>query len=671
MFFRKTFSKKSKTPVLQLVENVRTDKGPRQRIVVSLGTQFNIPKEIRRDVAQLVAERLLGQKNLFQDDPQIMFFVDKIVKKIQLEGKWNSKREQVIRFQELKKDTAEIFIDDVDHGYGRELGPVLIGNHFWNSLSFPSILKDCGFNNRQIQSAEISILNRLIAHDSEHSILSWLKTVALEDIINLDMNLYNHRFADDRFYRISDKLLEHKNYIENSLYKSEQTLFNLDNQIFLYDLTNTYFEGVCLRNPKALYGGNQKEKRNDCPQIVVALILDCEGFIRRHHVFDGKMKDSKSLENILENIKEDFEDKHLPTIIIDRGVLSENNIKIINSYKKLKYIVACRPNEEIQFIDDFQNGEFETISGRKKKKDVEIIQKDTGEEVFLLCKSEGRKLKETAIRNKVEKKWEKELENLSIQIQKGRENHPISIERRIGRLKERYSTVAKYYIVHYTHREFSYTIKNEKKISKDLKKSLDNLKQKADKNKVSYPAIKKKLKERKEKYPKNFVNIEIHLKEPMLTWKTIDEKENKERSMDGNYLLKTNRRDLSSDEIWKTYMMLTKLENAFRDLKSHLGLRPIYHQKEDRVDGHIFISILAYHLLHSIEYTLKLQGINSRWSTIKRIVSSHKYATIQLPTTDGPVINLRKAGVPEGIHETIYKKLGVKYKNLPKRKIIA
>ncbi len=157
----------------------------------------------------------------------------------------------------------------------------------------------------------------------------------------------------------------------------------------------------------------------------------------------------------------------------------------------------------------------------------------------------------------------------------------------------------------------------------------------------------------------------------MLTWNTIDELENKERTMDGNYLLKTNRLDLDQHEIWNLYMMLTRVENAFRDLKSHLGLRPNFHQLENRVDGHIFISILAYHLLHSIEYTLRQKGDHSRWATIKRLVSTHRYTTTQLPTVQGPVINIRKPGMPEGIHMDIYQKLNVDYKNLKVTKTIA
>ena len=141
--------------------------------------------------------------------------------------------------------------------------------------------------------------------------------------------------------------------------------------------------------------------------------------------------------------------------------------------------------------------------------------------------------------------------------------------------------------------------------------------------------------------------------------------------MDGNYLLKTNRKDLTEDEIWSMYVMLTRIENNFRDLKSYLGLRPNYHQIEKRVNGHIFISILAYHLLHSIEFTLRQAGDCSRWVTIKRLVSTHNYSTIQLPTTNGTVINVRKPGMPEGVQIEIYRKLGVDFENMPVRQNLA
>jgi transposase len=669
MFFREAISKNSKSPVLQLVENIRTEKGPRQRLIVSLGTYLKIPKEKRREVARIVKERLFGQQSLFEYDSQLIAYADKIVKKIQTEGKWDSVREQVCKFKKATKDksTAEIFIDDVQHGYDRELGPILIGHCFWERLNFSTILSDCGFNKRQIKTAQISLLNRLIAQDSEHSIISWLQTVAIEEIVGLDVS----RYGDDRFYRISDKLLRNRDYIEENLYQREKDLFSLEDSIFLYDLTNTYFEGVCAKNPKAQYNGNQKEKRTDCPQVVVALVLDGDGFIRRHRIFNGKMTDVKSLDKILIALEDDFKDKPMPTIIFDRGMVSDDNLKLLNKYDNLKYILMCRPNEDQFLHQDFHNQQFSLLEGRDRKPKVEIFLKEVDDAVYLLCKSEGRKAKETAMRNKAEERLEAELTNLSNQIQKGRENNPVNIEQRIGKFKERHSKVARYYEIKYQHREFSYMVPGDIGIAKRFSNSLKKLKDKADKNEISFPALTKKLTEFNQKYTSDYLKINIHLKKPTLTWAIIDEIQDKGKKLDGNYLLKTNRKGLKQAEIWNLYVMLTRIENAFRDLKSYLGLRPNYHQKEQRVDGHIFISILAYHLLHSIEHTLRQKGDHSRWATIRRLVSTHNYSTIQLPTTKGTVINVRKPGIPEAVHTDVYNKLGIDYKNLPIKKNLA
>ena len=656
MFFRETYSKNSKSPVFQLVENIRTDKGPRQRLVVSLGTNFKIHKKDRKPVAKMVQNCLRGQQtSLFGDDPIHVAYTDKIIKKIQTEGKWESKREQVQAFKRglWKSDnahlTAEVFINDVTHGFSRELGPVLIGHTYWERLNFPGILQECGLNPRQIKTAEISVLNRLIVQDSENAILSWIPTVALEEILRIDLT----QIGDDRFYRISDALLKHHSTIEEGLYQNEKELFSLEDSIFLYDLTNTYFEGMCAGIPKAEFSSNQKEKRTDCRQIVIAMMLDGDSFLRGHRVFNGKMTDTKSLEKILNELQFEFKDLKMPTIIFDRGVVSKDNLNLLGRYENLKYIIMCRPGEETVFEKDFKESEFSYVKDTKSK--VEVSLKSTDDMTYLLCKSESRSAKETAMRNNREQKLEVELKKIAKNINSARKNGYVEIERRIGRLKERYSAVTKYYDINYSTWNFSYTVGKE--APERLIKSLKGLKLKAENNEITFNALRKKLNSIIEKYTSEVVQIQ--LTKPELIWSAIDEKQEYERTMDGNYLLKTNRTDLKGDEIWKLYTMLTRIEDAFRDLKSYLGLRPDYHLTEDRVEGHIFISILAYHLLHSIEYTLRAKGDRSRWCTVKRLVTTHTYSTIQLPTTNGTVINVRKPGIPEGIHLELYKKLEV------------
>lgn len=666
MFFRETHSKNSKKPTLQLVQNRRTKKGSRQRIVASLGTKMHIPKNLRAAVARLVEERLKGQLSLFDNDSPALKYADRIVKKIQTDGKWRSERIQVKNFKE-DKDTVEVFIDDVEHGQDRILGPLLVGHHFWNRLDFPNILANCNFTESQIATAELSVLNRLIEQGSELSIPQWIKTIAAEEIIINNAE----DFAKERFYKISDKLLKNKEQLEKDLYKREKYLFNLEDCIFLYDLTNTYFEGLCAQNPKAQFNKNQKEKRTDCRQIVVALSIDSEGFIRKHQVFEGKMSDSKSLIKILDLLRTHFKGKHMPTIIFDRGMVSKDNINLIESEPYcLKYIVASRSGEEKEFISEFQKSTFKTITEESEKNKVEIFLKKKDSITYLLCKSQGRYEKESAMRNNKEKKLEDELNSLKSLIEKGKRKDPKDIERMIGRKKEKYSTVAKYYKITFDAQYFDFVIPEGVVIPKRLVNSLNSLKTKINTYKINYLKAKVNLEKLGKKY-NNFSKIQIQIKEPNLSWNVVDELEAKARVLDGNYLLKTNRDDLSDTTIWNMYMMLTRVENAFRNLKSHLGLRPNRHHKEGRVDGHVNISILAYHLLHAIEFTICKKGENCTWPTIKRIINNHTYSTIILPTSKGSVINLRKAGIPENIHQEIYKKLGVNYTNLPVTKILA
>jgi transposase len=688
MFFREAHSKTSKNPILQLLQNYRTPKGPRHRIVVSLGTKVDIPKDLRPTVARQVEDRLKGhgQTHLFDDDPRISGYVDRIVKKIQTDGKWRSERKQVKDFTEDKdkdkdKESAEVFIDKVEHGQDRILGPLLVGDHFWHELNFPALLAECGFNGSQIATAELSVLHRLIEPGSELSIPSWIKTVAAEEIITKNAE----SFTEDRFYHISDKLVKNKDNIEAKLYQREKSLFNLEDCIVLYDLTNTYFEGICARNPKAQFNGNQKEKRTDCRQVVVALTLDGEGFIRRHRVFEGKMSDAKSLVKILDALKSDFQaksdfqgkgdfqGKQMPTIIFDRGVVSEDNIKLVESETYgLKYIVACRSGEEQNFLSDFQNGAFNPLINEENgKTKVEIFLKKDGDISYLLCKSEGRYAKENAMRTRREKKLEEELTSLKESIKTGKHKNPVDIERMIGRKKEKYCSVAKYYDITFEPQHFDFSLPDGEVFPKRLINSLNKLKIKVNTYEMSYVKMKSRLEKLENTYQDHFPKINTQIKEPHLLWNPIDELEASARALDGNYLLKTNRDDLSEEKIWNMYMMLTGVENAFRNLKSNLGLRPNRHHREDRVDGHIFITILAYHLLHAIEFTLSRKDDHTYWPTVKRVLINHTYSTIVLPTVEGPVINLRKAGMPEDIHQKIYAKLGVDYASLPVAKTIA
>ncbi len=467
MFFREKMSPRSINPVLQLVENMHIDGKRKQKIIISLGTTTSINKEIRKNVAFAIKQKLLGQTSLWIDD-QVKLIADNIVKKIQTEGKWDASRAQVMKHKSEDKETAEVFIEQVGHGFTRELGPLLIGHNFWKRLSIDEILSDCGFSGVAIKVAEISILNRLIAGDSENAIPSWIKVTAVSDIIDKAAE----SFSKDRFYRVSDKLLENQEFIEKRLYERNCSVFNLSNAVYLYDLTNSYFEGACEQNPKAEYNKNQKEKRTDCPQIVVALVLDREGFVRRHFTYNGKMSDSKSLEKIITALKNDFDLSAMPTIIMDRGVACDENIALLES-EQLKYIVASRSGEEKEMLEDFEIQEDFWTLKKDKTNEVKIKLKKKEGISYLLCKSSGRKKKETAMRNRIEENLIDALEGMKKLIAGGKRNSPEIVNQSIGRIKERFPKVAQYYEIQYTPFRFEYKVEKGIVLPKRLQNSLE------------------------------------------------------------------------------------------------------------------------------------------------------------------------------------------------------
>ena len=662
MFFREKKSRKSKNATLQLVENYRDGDKVKQRIVISLGIGFKIANSHRQLVAAAIEQKLSQQTQLFSsNDAAVMQLAERIAKMIQTKGDRRIDNKSNHKNQ-AGDHVAEVYIDKVEHGNSRMLGPLLIGHTFWKRLGFNEILAQCGFNGIETNLAQLSVLSRLINQNSEHAIPSWLKTVAAEELIDA----WAENYSENRFYNISDLLLKNKDFIEEQLYEREKSLFNLTNTIFLYDLTNTYFEGLCNSNPKAKFCNNQKEKRTDCRQIVIALFLDRDGFIRRHRIFDGKMSDAKSLRHILKELKHDFPADAIPTIIMDRGVVSDENMKLIKS-AGFHYIATSRPNEEQDFIEDFKTADFKIINNSQDNQ-VEICLKKQNNASYLLCKSELKQAKEQSMRNQREQRLDSDLENLGKSITTGKRIDPLAIERSIGRLKEKHSAVAKYYCIEFKPFSFKYQLCEAEALPKRLLKSLEKLQHKAEQYKISHVTLQSKLEALSQKYRDEYHKIIIDIQQPYFSGKPIDEKRAESEDLDGNYLIKTDRTDLADAEIWKLYTMLTLVENAFRNLKTDLKLRPNFHQKEHRVDGHVFITILAYHLLHSIEHTLRENDCTSSWATVKRVVSSHVYTSITLPTTSGSVIHLRKPGTPELIHEDIYKKLKVNWEQLPSTK---
>ena len=606
MYFRE--KKTSKNPVLQLVECVRGSAGKvSQRIVVSLGG-CRVPDEYRKAVAIEVTHRMAGYERLIPvDDPVLSDWIDNVLRRIEEAGKLPG-----ASFREIKPDgkdlLEEICVDKIDHEDGVQLGPSLVLSKAWNSLGLDELLKRKQFSPEQVATAKVSVFNRLIESCSENELVNWVRTTALDELLGIQTGAW----GEDRFYRISDKLIGIKSSLETHLRNKEYELFNLDRTILLYDLTNSYFEGSAENNELAKRSAASKEKRTDCPLMSVGVVLDASGFVITHKVFAGNTNDCPTLLTAVEGLKKIAGGNSKPVVVVDGGMASEKNLKALID-KGYDYVVNGKRQQRIEFAADFINKkEFRRVEGRNESKStrpVFVRKIKSGDETVVLCRSDGRRDKEDAIQDKAERNLVDELEKLEARILRDDSRLKLKdgsamVNRAIGRLISRTTRASKLYEIEYKH------------LSREL------------------------------------------------TWMRREEEWNEKRQLHGCYHLRCSI-DMPDQDLWKLYITLTRVEDAFRHMKSDLGLRPFHHQTAERCKAHIFITILAYHLLRWVEYRLDMSGYHCTWRTVRRRLQTHCYTTIIVPTTSERVHHTRKAGRPNEVQKMIYSLLGIDCKGLP------
>ena len=570
-----------------LVESVQTPKGPRQRAICSLGSLAPAPREQWLALAHKLQSALQGQPPL--ETAQI----DTLVQTRR------RRQERRAKLSVHSSSLIEVDADRVDMEQAREAGPVHVGHQTWRQLGLDTILSQAGLSKQACVVSEAMVLNRLIFPLSEHAMTDWIRRTAMGDILGVDFSHLN----ENALYRNLDRLHPNREQIERELAEREKSLFNLDDTVYLYDLTSTYFEGLAERNPQAKRGYS-RDKRPDCKQV--GLVLDRDGFPKAHEVFDGNVQDRATVDEMLTVLERRTGKKPGSTVIVDRGMAYEENLKQIRG-RGHHYIVAGRQPERNQWLEELEREEdWEEIvrlpSPRnpfQEKSRVEVKRRQKGDEVYILCRSEGRRDKDRAIREAHEQKLMGDLVRLNKRIERGRLKKAEKVHQAIGRLKERYARVARYY-------------------------------------RMEYDADQK-----------------------VLSWNEDADKKAVAEKLDGSYVLKTDRQDLTADEIWRTYILLTRVEDAFRDMKTPLMERPIFHHLKNRTQTHIFLCVLAYHLLVAIEKRFLDQGIHTSWWSIRQQLSTHQVVTVVLPTTDGRVLKIRKGTVPEPIHREIYTTLKI------------
>lgn len=611
MFIREKTTKNGQ--LLQLVRSVRTSDGHIcQKIVVSLGGIL-IPGHLRREVAAAVENRLTCKQTqeLFPLPLDVAGYVDEIMQRIKTPAPKPSRGASFSpgAVSPLSCDPVidGVLINQVSHSQDTMLGPLLPLEAAWNALGLEGFLQRQGFSQSQINAAKVCIYNRLVDPASENGLSDWVATTSLSDLLCDRFDITGR----DRYYRAGDKLLDCKEKLEKHLATRETAEFSLSRSILLYDLTNSYFEGQAESNSLAARSKNSKENRTDCPLVALGMVLDADGFPLCHKVFPGNMHDCKTIGSIVTELRKLSGIQKTPTVVVDGGIASDENLNYLLA-RGYDYIVSGKRQSRGDFYDDFLAIEnFHEIAGRDPKRTVFVRQLTQGSEQIVLCRSEARKLKEDAMVSKAEMKFLEEVEKLRQRIERADprlklEKGDADINRVIGRICASHTRASKFYDIRYSGKE-----------------------------------------DRK------------------LTWQRKDKEYEAAMELNGCYFLRTNRIDLMDDELWRIYMSLSRIEAGWRDMKSDLGLRPFYHQTDERCEAHILITVLAFHLQRWVEQKMAMAGYAVTFRSMRRLLQTHCYSTISLPTKDGKVHTLRKPGIPEEKQAAVYQALGIDLAALP------
>jgi transposase len=572
-----------------LVETVRTADGPRQRTLCYLG-ELN-------SSAQARWLKTIEVFNEHGEAQQLKLFPS------QVEPPANDPQ------------VARVLLNKIGLERMRQFGSCWLGLQLWKRLEldhfFEEAVDEQAADVPWSRVAAVLAINRLCAPGSELAIEErWYPSTALDDLLGIEEGKIN----DTRLYRCLDRILPHKTKLERHLKQRYGELFGAEFDVLLYDLTSTYVEGAAEKNPM-MRRGYSRDHRPDCEQMVIALIVNSEGFPFSYETFDGNRADVSTMETILRMVERKY-GKARRIWVVDRGIVSEANLQAIRR-RGGQYLVGTPRSQMKQLEQELLKADWAQVRPDVEVKKVSIPH---GEEIYILCRTAGRQEKEKAIRKRFSARMEEALKRLAKTIETGRLKDRNKMERRLGRIQASHPQVNGLYEL-------------------TLRDTRDG------------------------------VRLQWSIKEERQLWHGLRE---------GAYMLRTNLQAGTAAELWSQYMQLTEAEASFRALKSELSIRPLFHQLEPRVKAHVMVAFLGYALWVTLKHLLKRRAaivprpsvsgvINAQPLSAGKalsLLSTLQSADIVLPTTDGREIRLRRITEPTAEQEALLQQLGL---TLPER----
>jgi transposase len=505
---------------------------------------------------------------------------------------------------------ARVLVNRVRLERTRQFGACFLGWEMWKRLALDGFFEEAVDGDAAdvpwSRVAALLAIHRLCAPGSELALEErWYPSTALDDLLEIEEGKIN----DTRLYRCLDRILPYQTKLERHLKERYGELFGAEFDVLLYDLTSSYVEGAAEKNPM-MRRGYSRDHRPDCAQMVIALIVNSEGFPFSYETLDGNRADVSTMETMLRMVERKY-GKARRIWVFDRGIVSEEHLQAIGK-RGGQYLVGTPRSQMKQFAAELLKDDWTRVRPAVEVKQVAVPQ---GEETYLLCRTDGRKEKEKAIRKRFSTRMELALQRLQKTIATGRLKDRHKMERRLGKIQARHSQVNDLFAV-------------------ALRDTPEG------------------------------VRLFWEIQKERQTWRDLRE---------GAYMLRTNLQAESAQELWSQYMQLTEAEASFRALKSELSIRPLFHQKEPRVKAHVMVAFLGYALWVTLKHLLQRRpaivpqpsasGVNNAqpMSPLKALalLSTLQSADIVLPTTDGRESRLRRITEPSLEQKSLLHQLGI------------
>jgi len=492
---------------------------------------------------------------------------------------------------------------------GRRFGDVWLALKLWQALRLDDLLAQLIPEGDEHVPwpvmATILVVSRLCAPSSDLSIAeNWFRKTALGDLLGVPEDKIN----DDRLYRTHDVLRPLKEALERHLKERFGTLFGLEYDLLLYDVTSTYFEGLTA-DAELAKRGYSRDHRSDCLQVCIGLVVTRDGFPLGYEVFAGNRHDSTTLREVLERMEAKY-GRQNRIWAVDRGMVSEEHLQWLRARGSL-YIVGTPKSQLKKFEQALIDGAWHQIREGLQVQKVCAEESDEQDqpETFILCRSADRAEKERAMRERFAQRIQQGLEQLQERCRRSKPGKLEigGVERSIGRLMQRNTRAASFFDV---------------RVTKDA------------------------------------------AGQTQLTWKRCEVSLSLAELRDGCYLLRTNVSDWTPEELWRAYIHLTDAESAFRTQKDQLSLRPIWHRLGHRIEAHILICFLAYALQKTLEGWCQKAGLGRSPRKVLDELAQIQSTDVTFPTTDGRTVRLRCIVRPDPAQDTLLARLGLE---LPKR----